>query len=72
MGTGLRATFVISWSQTEVDGLRAASPDALSVGAAWRWTGNAVRIDAPGTSCFWKRPRGGRTSAAARRAWCSG
>ncbi|MFZ1467403.1 MAG: Hint domain-containing protein [Paracoccaceae bacterium] len=46
MGTGFKATFVISWSQTEVDGI-AATPDMLTVGAAWRWTGRAVRIDAP-------------------------
>lgn len=59
MGTGLRATFVISWSQTEVDGLRAASPDALSVGAAWRWTGNAVRIDAPGDVLLLEAAEGG-------------
>lgn len=47
MGTGVKATFVISWSQTEVDGVKAASLDMLTVGAAWRWTGQAVRIDAP-------------------------
>lgn len=47
MGTGFRGTFVISWSQTEVDGLRAASTDMLSVGAAWRWAGEAVRVDGP-------------------------
>jgi hypothetical protein len=47
MGTGGKATFVISWSQTEVDGVRAATLDMLTVGAAWRWTGKAVRIDAP-------------------------
>ncbi|GAB1364854.1 hypothetical protein MASR1M32_40900 [Rhodobacter sp.] len=48
MGTGDKATFVISWSQTEVDGVSAPTLDMLTVGAAWRWTGNAVRIDAPG------------------------
>lgn len=47
METGFRGTFVISWSQTEVDGLRAASTDMLSVGAAWRWAGEAVRVDGP-------------------------
>lgn len=47
METGFRGTFVISWSQTEVDGLRAASTDMLSVGAAWRWTGEVVRVDGP-------------------------
>ena len=47
MKTGSLGTFVISWSQTEVDGLTAASLDLLSVGAAWRWTGAAVRVDGP-------------------------
>jgi len=47
METGFRGTFVISWSQTEVDGLAAATTDMLSVGAAWRWTGEAVRVDGP-------------------------
>lgn len=47
MKTGSLGTFVISWSQTEVDGLKAASIDLLAVGAAWRWTGAAVRVDGP-------------------------
>lgn len=47
MKTGSRGTFVISWSQTEVDGLRAAPLDVLSVGAVWRWTGTPVRVDGP-------------------------
>jgi hypothetical protein len=48
MKTGSRGTFVISWAQTEVDGVKGASLDLLSVGASWRWTGEAVRVDAPG------------------------
>ncbi|WP_319638953.1 Hint domain-containing protein [Rhodobacter sp. Har01] len=55
----MRATFVISWSQTEVDGLRAGSPDGLTVGAIWRWTGQAVRIDAPGDVLLLEAPDGG-------------
>lgn len=47
MKTGSLGTFVISWSQTEVDGLKAAALDVLSVGATWRWTGEAVRVDGP-------------------------
>ncbi|MGR3760056.1 Hint domain-containing protein [Roseobacteraceae bacterium NS-SX3] len=47
MKTGFRGTFVISWSQTEVDGLEAAPLDALDVGAAWSWRGDAVRVDGP-------------------------
>lgn len=45
MGTGIRGTFVITWAQTETDGLKAAPLDVLSVGASWRWTGEAVRVD---------------------------
>ncbi len=47
MKTGSLGTFVISWSQTETDGLKAAPLDILTVGAAWRWTGSAVRVDGP-------------------------
>jgi Hint domain len=47
MRTGFKGTFVISWSQTEVDGLQAAPLNVLNVGASWRWTGQAVRVDAP-------------------------
>ncbi len=47
MNTGSRATYVISWSQTEVDGVQAAALDVLAVGASWRWTGQPVRVDAP-------------------------
>ena len=47
MKTGFRGTFVISWSQTEVDGLEAAPVQSLSVGAAWCWRGDVVRVDGP-------------------------
>lgn len=47
MGTGFRGTFVISWSQTEVDGLQAAPRDSLVVGAGWTWHGEAVQVDGP-------------------------
>ena len=47
MKTGLKGTFVISWSQTEIDGLDAAPVNTLSVGAAWAWRGDAVRVDGP-------------------------
>lgn len=47
MGTGYSGTFVISWSQTEVDGLEAAPIPSLTVGAAWSWRGDAVRVDGP-------------------------
>ncbi|MBA84896.1 Hint domain-containing protein [Thalassobius sp. S69A] len=45
MRTGYRGTFVISWSQTELDGLRAASVGQLAVGAIWAWHGEALRVD---------------------------
>jgi hypothetical protein len=45
MGTGFHGTFVISWTQTETDGLKAAPLDVLAVGASWRWTGDSVRVD---------------------------
>ncbi|WP_322866366.1 Hint domain-containing protein [Aquicoccus sp. G2-2] len=47
MGTGFRGTFVISWSQTRVDGSGAAPIAALRVGASWQWSGEAVRVDGP-------------------------
>ncbi|MFK7746591.1 MAG: Hint domain-containing protein [Roseobacter sp.] len=47
MKTGFKGTFVISWSQTEVDGLEAAPVQSLSVGAAWSWRGDAVQVDGP-------------------------
>ena len=47
MKTGFRGTFVISWSQTELDGLWSAPLDTLRVGTAWTWTGEAVRVDGP-------------------------
>ena len=47
MGTGFRGTFVISWSQTEVDGLEVAPLQSLAVGAVWVWRGDAVRVDGP-------------------------
>ncbi|EEW24250.1 conserved hypothetical protein, partial [Rhodobacter ferrooxidans] len=45
MKTGSRGTFVISWSQTETDGLRAAPMDVLNTGATWRWIGEALKVD---------------------------
>lgn len=45
MGTGFEGTFVISWSQTEVDGLSDAPLEALGVGNTWSWRGEPVRID---------------------------
>lgn len=48
MITGFRGTFVISWTQTEIDGLTRPPRSALGIGASWCWSGKAVRIDGPG------------------------
>lgn len=47
MTTAYRGTFVISWSQTRIDGLKAAPPSALQVGAAWAWCGELVQVAGP-------------------------
>jgi len=47
MGTGLRSTFVISWSQTEVDGIAPDAIGQISAGATWRWHGDVARVDGP-------------------------
>jgi hypothetical protein len=47
MKTGFSGTLVISWSQTETDGVTAAPLALLTVGVAWRWTGAVVRVDGP-------------------------
>ena len=58
MKTGSRGTYVISWAQTEVDGLAASTLDSLSVGVAWRWTGEAVRVDRPQDMLLLQEPEG--------------
>ena len=45
MKTGYQGTFVISWSQSELDGSWAAPIDHLRVGASWAWTGEPIRVD---------------------------
>lgn len=47
MKTGFNGTFVISWSQTEIDGISMSPVTDLAVGTAWSWTGEAVRVDGP-------------------------
>lgn len=61
MKTGFRGTFVISWSQTEVDGLEAAPVHALTVGAAWSWRGDAVQVDGPSGVLRLDRAEGSET-----------
>lgn len=48
MTAGFRGAFAISWSQTELDGVRDAPLELVAVGAAWRWTGAAQRVDGGG------------------------
>ena len=45
MKTSFRGTFVISWSQTEIDGFEAAPVTTLNTGCAWSWNGDAVQVD---------------------------
>lgn len=47
MKTGFKGTFVISWTQTELDGQKAPSVSDLEPGRTWAWTGEAVRVDGP-------------------------
>ncbi|KAA9008286.1 Hint domain-containing protein [Histidinibacterium aquaticum] len=44
---GFTGTFVISWTQTATDGQSAPVRRAIRPGAAWRWHGEAVRVDGP-------------------------
>ena len=62
MKTGFRGTFVISWSQTEVDGLTAAPVQALDVGVAWAWRGDMVRVDGPREVLRLEQANGGMKS----------
>ncbi len=48
MMTGYLGTFVISWSQTDIDGLRSPPLSAVEVGASWSWSGHPVQLDGPG------------------------
>lgn len=47
MRTGFSGTFVISWSQTDIDGQVAAPLKDLTAGTVWSWRGEAVRVDGP-------------------------
>lgn len=47
MKTGYLGTFVISWAQTEIDGIAGAPVEVLGTGACWRWSGEALRVDGP-------------------------
>ncbi len=72
MRVGHLGIHVISWSQTEIDGLRGGPVASIADGAAWRWTGEAVRVDRPGDVLSLGTPEGKeqlqlRAAAAVRR-----
>ncbi len=45
MMAGPEGTFVISWAQTEIDGIAGAPVASLDADAIWIWRGEPVRID---------------------------
>jgi len=47
MATRGSGTFLISWAQSELDGLVATDPGAIAVGSTWRWSGQAICVDNP-------------------------
>ncbi|SEN39859.1 Hint domain-containing protein [Loktanella fryxellensis] len=49
MTTGFTGTFVVAWSQTELDGGWATSPGQVRIGSTWSWDGPLVRVDGPGS-----------------------
>jgi hypothetical protein len=58
MKTGYLGTFVISWAQSEIDGIVAAPLEMLTIGAQWRWTGEALRVDGPSDVLILTGPEG--------------
>ncbi|MEM6888634.1 MAG: Hint domain-containing protein [Pseudomonadota bacterium] len=46
MRAGTSSTVLISWTQTEIDGLEAGAWDDLSIGSAWLWHGPIEAADA--------------------------
>lgn len=47
MNTGSLGTFVISWTNSEIDGVQSAPLSLLNVGATWRYSGPVVRVGGP-------------------------
>ncbi len=58
MGAGYRGTYVISWAQTEIDGVAEAPPEALGMESVWSWSGEAIRVDGPGHALPLGTPQG--------------
>lgn len=50
MGTGFRGAFVISWTQTMVDGFPAEPEQDLAAGMAWSWHGRALPLEGEGAA----------------------
>ena len=46
--TDKSGNFLISWSQTRVEGLRSPPVPAIETGSSWSWSGDAVELDPPG------------------------
>lgn len=58
MNAGFRGLYVISWAQTEIDGVSNAPALALHVGAGWQWRGDALRVDGPTSVLLLDEPIG--------------
>lgn len=43
--SGKSASYLISWSQTSVEGLRSPPVPAIETGASWSWAGEALPLD---------------------------
>jgi len=50
MGTGFRGAFVISWTQTWVEGYPAEQQQDLTAGMTWRWFGHARALEGDGAA----------------------
>jgi len=46
--SGNSTNYLISWSQTCVEGLRSPPVPAIETGSSWSWWGDAVQLDLPG------------------------
>lgn len=66
MMAGPEGTFVISWAQTEINGIVGAPVVSLDKDAVWIWRGTPVRID--GVCGYWSDNLNGSASSHRRRA----
>ncbi|WP_068115610.1 Hint domain-containing protein [Tropicimonas marinistellae] len=58
MDDGTTGAYVISWAQTAIDDVAGAPAGELRAGATWRWVGQAMRIDRPGSAAVLSQPIG--------------